>query len=651
VSHFAADEFKELVRSRTDIVNLIAESVTLQSQRGGREFAGLCPFHDDHNPSMRVYPERQSYKCWSCGEGGDCFSFVMKRENIGFREALEMLAQRANVELPRSYRPAGEQSASRDNKNRLYEIVAWAENEFHECLLKSPLAERARRYLKERGISGTSISRFRLGYHPDNWQWLIEKARGRYTPAEMETVKLAGEREGNNGFYDYFVDRVMFPIRDAQKRPVAFGGRILPDSRDTGMGKYFNSVDNVLFHKSRLLYALDHARELISKSGTVVVTEGYTDCIMAHQHGLSNFVATLGTALNETHVMNLKRLARRVVLVYDGDGPGQRATERALPKLLSHEIDLRILSLPDHLDPADFLAQRGPDSLISLLDHAPEAWDLKFRLLVERHGLESIDARHRVLTEMLETLSQVPAEAGVGLAASWQMRENVIVGQLSQRLKVSETHIRERLNDLRTAQQQKTGTASAGHQGNAGGQSPNSYESGHGGAASKPAADVAESKQVEMIHFPRNPSRDDLAARDLLAILFTTPEKTARVRGEIGFEDIANPHLRELLGVCFQMQDQGVLPSYDRVSARLEDAGLKNLAVEIDLYGRDVGMSESLLEKTLGYFRHCREVAARGTAELAGPHLSPSSEKLDQQGRERLKQATELHRKRVSRTT
>ena len=644
MSHFAADEFRELVRSRTDIVNLIAESVTLQSQRGGRLFVGLCPFHDDHNPSLQVQPDRQSYKCWSCGEGGDCFSFVMKRENIGFREALEMLARRANIELPNAYRRAPDETG--ENKNRLYEIVAWAENEFHECLLKSPAAERARKYLKERGISGNSISRFRLGYHPDNWQWLLERARGKFMPAELATVKLVGEREGNNGFFDYFVDRVMFPIRDAQKRPVAFGGRILPDSPDKGMGKYFNSVDNVLFHKSRLLYALDHARDSISKSGTVVVTEGYTDCIMAHQYGLANFVATLGTALNESHVLNLKRLARRVVLVFDGDSAGRRATEQALPKLLAHEVDLRILTPPDNLDPADFLAQRGPEALISILDQAPEAWNLKFQLLVERYGLVSIDARHRVLTEMLETLAQVPAQAGVGLASTWQMREIVIVGQLSQRLKISEGHIRERLDALRTAQQQKTGTASAKQPSHA--DDPNSHEFGYGAAPQ--GADVAELQQPEKVQFPRHPTRDELAARDLLAILFNMPEKAELIRGEIAQEEIPNPHLRELLGVCFQMQDQGIPPAYDRVMPRLEDAGLKNLAVEIDLYAQEVGISSALFEQTRGYFRHRREVAPNKTASLAGPHAPAASEGLDPSSRERLRQAVELHRKRVLRT-
>jgi DNA primase len=631
VSHPDADEFKELVRARTDLVSLIAESVTLHSQRGGREFVGLCPFHDDHNPSMRVYPDRQSFKCWSCTEGGDCFSFVMLRERVSFPEALEMLARRANLEMPRKYRR--EQGESGENKNRLYEIVAWAENEFHECLLKSPAAERARRYLKDRDISATSTSKFRLGYHPDNWEWLIDRARGRYTPEQLTQVGLAGQRSSGNGFYDNFVDRVLFPIRDAQKRAVAFGGRVLPDSKETGMGKYWNGPDTVLFHKSRLLYALDQARESISKSRAVVVVEGYTDCIIAHQQGLTNFVATLGTALNESHVMNLKRLAQRVVLVFDGDGPGKLAAEKALPRFLAQEVDLRILTLPDNLDPADFLAQRGPEALIPLLDGAEEAFRQKFRLTIDRHGLDSVDSRHRVLSDMLEVLSQVPSASGTGLASNWQMRENVILGILSQDLKISESHIRERLGELRTAQQQKTGTTASRH-----------------------AGDVAQSPHPRDRLFPRKATRDELAELELLEIIFTLPEKVEIVRREIDPAELTNAHLRELLSVCFQMHLEGVLPAYDRVTARLEDADLKNLAAEIDLDARERKVSNELLEHTLGYFRQRRELRDRARGALAGPHGSQSPDSLDPHlldgaARERLQQATELHRKRVSRTT
>ncbi|HEY3968960.1 MAG TPA: DNA primase [Planctomycetaceae bacterium] len=628
---FADDQqFKEEVRTRTDIVALISESVTLHSQRGGREFKGLCPFHEDRNPSFMVYPDRQSFKCWPCDLGGDCFAFVMRRDNVSFREALEMLAQRANMEMPKRRRPEADGGAAvGESKNRLYEIVAWAENEFHECLLKSAVAERARHYLKERGISANSMSRFRLGYHPDNWQWLIERARGKYTPQQLALVKLAGERDGNNGFFDYFADRLMFPIRDAQRRPVAFGGRVLPGGPPTEMGKYWNSPEYVLFQKSRMLYALDHARDSISKSKTVVVTEGYTDCITAHQYGLTNFVASLGTALNENHVTHLKRFAQRVVLVLDGDDAGKNAAEKALTKFLAQEIDLRIVTLPDNLDPADFLIQRGKDQLQPILDGAVEAWDYKLRLTIDRYGLDSIDSKNRVLTDMLEVLSQVPLQAGVGLGSNWQLRESVIIGGLSQELKISETIIREKLNELRTVHQQKNGT----------------------GAQFRPYDDDAESQHTVDRSFPQNPTRDERAERELLEVIFAIPEQVGRIREEITPADFTNPHLRELLEVCFEMHDQGTLPSYDRVTARLEDAGLKNLATDVDLHGRELGISPKHLEQTLKYYRDRRDQRQSFSIAVDGPHGPATGNEdespvgLDPAVRERLRQATEKHRK------
>jgi DNA primase len=642
---FADDQrFKEEVRTRTDIVGLISESVTLQPQRGGREFKGLCPFHDDHNPSMIVYVDRQSFKCWSCQTGGDCFAFVMKRENIGFREALEMLAQRAHLEVPKRH-PGGHAGSHPDgdelpaeNKNRLYEIVQWAENEFHECLLNAPIAERARHYLTERGISANSISKFRLGYHPDNWQWLIGRARGRYTPQQLALVKLAGERDGNNGFFDYFADRVMFPIRDAQKRPVAFGGRQLPDNPKPEMGKYWNSLEYVLFQKSRMLYALDHARDHISKSKTVVVTEGYTDCIMAHQYGLTNFVATLGTALNESHVTHLKRFAQRVVLFFDGDEAGQKAAEKALPKFLAQEIDLRIVTLPDNLDPADFLMQRGPDQLRPILDGAIEAWDQKLRVTVDRYGLDSIDGKNRVLNDMLEVLSQVPLQAGVGLGSNWQIREGVIIGGLSQELKISEAIIRDKLSELRTIHQQNIGTRVT-------------YRHYDNDAEMPHAVDRA---------FPQNPTRDEKAERELLEVIFAFPQQIGRIREEITAAEFTNSHLRELLELCFEMDSEGIAPSYDRVMAQLEDAGLKNLATDLDLYGRKIGISATHLEETLKYYRDRRDERESRSIAVDGPHGPGAGTEaelpsgLDSAVLERLRQATEKHRKlqrnRVSKT-
>ncbi|MBS0262365.1 MAG: DNA primase, partial [Planctomycetes bacterium] len=538
-----------------------------------------------------------------------CYAFVMKRENIGFREALEMLARRAHMELPQrtagdsdSERPEGEEFSTA-NKNKLYEIVAWAENEFHECLLKAAMAERARHYLKDRGISMNSIVKFRLGYHPDDWQWLLGRARGRYTPQQLALVRLAGEREGNNGYFDYFADRVMFPIRDPQKRPVAFGGRQLPDNPKPEMGKYWNSPEHILFQKSRMLYALDHARDHIARSKTVVVTEGYTDCIMAHQHGLSNFVATLGTALNETHVSHLKRFAQRVILLFDGDEAGQNAAERALPKFLAQEVDLRILTLPDGLDPADFLLQRGPDAFRTILDTAVEAWEQKFRTTVQRHGLDSIDAKNRVLNDMLEILGQVPVHAGVGLSSNWQIRESVIVGGLSQELKISETLIRDKLNEIRTVHQQNHGTGGR-------------YRSHH---------DVAETPQPVDRSFPRNPTRDEKAERELLEVIFALPEQTGRIQLEISPSDFTNRHLRELFEVCFELYAQGTPPNYERVITSLEDPGLKNLATDIDLHGREIGIGIKHLEVILKYYRDRRVERQSVSMKQGSPQGSPET--------------------------
>jgi DNA primase len=401
-----------------------------------------------------------------------------------------------------------------------------------------------------------------------------------------------------------------------------------------------------------MLYALDHARDSISnKSKTAVVVEGYTDCIMAHQYGLTNFVATLGTALNESHVTSLKRLAQRVILVFDGDSAGKLAAEKALPKFIAQEIDLRILTLPDNLDPADFLIQRGPEQLIRILDGAVEAWEQKLRLTIDRYSQDTIDGNHRILSEMLEVLSQAPVQAGSGLAGQWQMRENVIIGKLSHRLKIGEKHIRERLSELRTANQQKSGT-SATH----------SY-----------FRNDADSQQPESWTFPQNPNRDEKAERELLEIIFTMPEQATRIREEIAPADLTVGPLRQLLELCFQMQDEGILASYERVTTRLEDAGLKNLAADIDRHARDIGISAEITETTLRFFRDRRELREKQAALLAGPHRpsvidgpdssatsanetasagpdSALAENIDETARERLRKATELHRKRASRT-
>ncbi len=290
MSFGVAYETKERVKQATDIVDLVGSYLPLR--REGRGFKALCPWHDDSRPSLQVNPERQSFRCWVCDIGGDIFSFVMRMEGVEFPEALRMLADRANISLKET---SG--GAPVDDKRLLYQAMAWVDEQYHEYLLKSTAAEAARQYLTDRHITPESIRKFQLGFAPDEWSWLLERARQTpYSAAVLEKIGVISRRRQGPGYYDRFKGRVMFPIFDPQGRAVGTGGRVLPQLASADAAKYVNSPETPLFAKSKLLYGLNHARDAIRKTGVALVTEGYTDCLVAHQFGFENCVAVLGTA-------------------------------------------------------------------------------------------------------------------------------------------------------------------------------------------------------------------------------------------------------------------------------------------------------------------------------------------------------------------
>ena len=419
-----SSDIKEQVRSQTDIVALIGEAVALTPQRGGREHVGLCCFHDDHNPSMRVYADRQSYRCWVCNAGGDCFSFVQEREKVSFPEALEILAKRAGIKLPeRGFRKSDDGSRS-----AIYEALLWAQELFHKTFLQDPSAQPARDYIASRGMSDEMIKQFRIGYHPNDWNWLQSQARGKFKPEQLLAARLIGERD-SGGFHDHFVDRVLFPIRNERAQAVGFGGRILPGNPHPA--KYWNSPESPVFQKSKLVFALDAARDEIRKTDTVLICEGYTDVIACHQYGVKNAVATLGTALTDQHVTTLKRFAKKVVLVYDGDDAGLAAAERVLERFIAQDVDLRILTLPGGHDPDEFLASEGTDALRQLIETAPEALDFKLQCLQAKYPIKTLDGRQRILEEMLEVVAAAPK-------TSQSVRESLLMVAIAEKLGLRE---------------------------------------------------------------------------------------------------------------------------------------------------------------------------------------------------------------------
>lgn len=567
--HFIPDmltdwqDAKEQVRQAVDIVDLVGSYLALRRQ--GRNFVGLCPWHDDSRPSLQVNPERQSFKCWVCNVGGDVFSFLMQVEGIDFRAAMEMLAERAGIDLHVLQRSGPTQSQF-DRRN-LLAVMAWAEDRFHECLLQDPHAEAAREYLAARGVSEASIRQFRLGFSPDSWDWLLRSAaNASISPEVLERVGLVLRRE-SGGYYDRFRGRVLFSIRDVRSRPIAFGGRLLPSAADASPesrgAKYINSPETPLFSKSEHLYALDLARDALVKGRGLVVMEGYTDVIMAHQHGIKNAVAVLGTALGERHVPLIKRFTDCVTLVLDGDEAGQRRTQQILDELLAlfvnKEIDLRVLSLPSGADPCDVIVSHGSDAFRERLNNSLDALDYKINAVT--NGLESAPGTHRTalaVEELIGTLARaLPSRAQS--TSSALIREQQVLARVSHRFGVDEESLRMRLAAART----ELSGRSIRHT------SPSSALSGR--------------------------EATNLAAweRELLELLLRDPSALACIADHLVPEEIPHDHCRKLYTIALQLMHAGQIPTFDQWMLSTDEAELKNLLVDCDESGRDKVSSDS----------------------------------------------------------
>jgi len=567
---------KEQVRQAIDIVDLVGSYVPLRRQ--GRGYVALCPWHDDTRPSLQVNPERQSFKCWVCDIGGDVFSFVMKMENVEFREALEMLAERAGIELaPRrrestgSGPPPDSPEAKARDKKTLYRAMAWAEGQYHRALVNSPEAEPARQYLKERGLSSKSIERFHLGFAPAGADWILRQAEGGTSPRQvLEAIGVLVSR-GDGTQYDRFRGRLLFSIRDAQGRPVGFGGRVLPEvDCATPAAKYVNSPETLLFTKSRLLYGLDAAKEAIrhDKDRAVLVMEGYTDVIMAHQHGFENAVAVLGTALGPQHVQILKRFADRVVLVLDGDEAGQKRAAEVLELFVAQEVDLHILTLPEASDPCEFLQERGADAFRDLL-HGEAVDALEHALRTVTQGVDlagDVHGASQALDRMVALLAKAPRPTGQN-----RFREEKILSRLATSFGVGEADIRARLTQLRRREHKPVHASRA---------------------ESSPREPVA---RLEELH-QRAPSQCEL-----VELIVAFPQLLAEARQVFTAQQMTEPPLRRIYETSCRLADEGELPNFDRLMLEFDQAGIKSLLVELEASPRveDITDPVSLLKELI----------------------------------------------------
>lgn len=422
------DSFLQELKLRSDITEIASSYVNLK--RHGRNMVGLCPFHGEKTPSFNIYTENGSFYCFGCGAGGDVITFIMRIENLDYVEAVKFLAQRAGMEMPEN---TYDDSLSK-LRMRIYEANREAARFFHATLL-SQRGQNGLNYLRGRALSDRTIRHFGLGFADDDWNSLCNHLKNKgFSEYEIYSANLAFKRKNGNGIYDRFVNRVMFPIIDLRGNVIAFGGRIMTDEKP----KYLNTSDTPVFKKSENLFSLNNAKS--SGTRTLILCEGYMDVIALNQAGFTNAVATLGTALTNEQAVLMKRYADEVIICYDADGAGQKATARAIDILRNAGLPIKILTVPSGKDPDEFIrskGENGPAAFKLLIEKCGN--DIEYRLmkLKENYNLNTTDGKVAFLNEAVKIVATIesPIERDVfasKLCAELEIDKNAFLEQISK---------------------------------------------------------------------------------------------------------------------------------------------------------------------------------------------------------------------------
>lgn len=424
-----SDEFLSELRMRCDIEQIISSYVPLR--RRGKNLVGLCPFHNEKTPSFTVYPETESFYCFGCAAGGEVISFIRRIENLDYVEAVRFLCERAGMNMPED----GYDSSLAQKRKRMYEINREAARFFHEYLF-SPEGKAGLDYYKSRGYSKKTLVRFGMGYAPNDWRKLLNHMREKgYSYEELYDANLANksEKNGKVNFYDNFRNRVMVPIIDPRGNVVAFGGRVLDDSKP----KYVNTSDTLVYKKSLGVFGLNFAKN--SKEKSLILVEGYMDAISLHQAGFDNAIACLGTALTSEMAHLLSRYTDKIILSYDADEAGQKATQRAIGVFSSIGMKLNVVNLTGGKDPDEILRKFGPERFRNLIDGASN--DIEYELLKARkdYDLETADGKMKYLTKACEIL------AGTGDSIA----QDIYASKLAEELDVEKQTISVRIGQLK----------------------------------------------------------------------------------------------------------------------------------------------------------------------------------------------------------
>ena len=501
-----SDELIEEIKNKNDIVDVISQYVVLK--RSGRNFFGLCPFHKEKSPSFSVSPDKQIFHCFGCGVGGNVFHFISKLENLSFRETIEMLAEKSGIDLPTI-------EGETDNKllklkSRVYEINQLTALFYHENLYK-PSAKPAQEYVKKRKLDNNTLKNFLIGYSGTyNELYLMLKEKG-FTEEEILSSSLVNKTpEGK--FVDRFRRRLMFPIQDTRNRVIAFGGRVLDDSKP----KYINSPENIVYSKGRHLFGLNVAKK--SDLTKIIIVEGYMDAISLHQRGITNAVASLGTAMTEAQGRLLRKSSQQVIIGYDSDGAGQAATMRGLEILHSMGCDLRILQLEGAKDPDEFVVKYGPERFQKQVDKSISLVEYKVKVLRNTLNIEHPNDKIKFLKEIANVLSKIDNE----------IEREVYIEKIALEYQISKEAIYAEINKLEYAS--STGNKIL--------------------QKAKPKLEVKEQNVLE--------SQNDKREKMLIYLLINYPEESyLKIRQKVEIEDIKNERNKSIVKKLYEELEKG----------------------------------------------------------------------------------------------
>lgn len=418
-----SDSFLQELKMKTDIEDVISTYVTLK--RRGATLVGLCPFHNEKTPSFTVYPATQSFYCFGCGAGGDAITFLKKIENLDYLDAVKTLAQRAGLQMPQE----GFDDSLSKRRRRILEMNREAARFYHSVLL-SPEGKVGYDYYIGRALSAATINHFGLGFAPNQWDALLKHMRAKgYQPAELVDAGLA--RKGQKGYYDNFRNRVMTPIIDVRGNVIAFGGRVLDDSKP----KYINTGDTLVYKKTNELFALNFAKD--SKEDALILCEGYMDVIAMHQAGFTNAVAGCGTALTTEQVRLISRYAKEVILTYDADEAGQKALQKAMTLFDQTEVKVRIPALVGGKDPDEIIRTYGRDKFKGMLEGASNETEFRLLALRRQYNLATTQGKIDFIGGALQILATLPP-----------VEQDLYVSRLSEELGVERQNMKVQLQDL-----------------------------------------------------------------------------------------------------------------------------------------------------------------------------------------------------------